>query len=234
MHITRIVNACVLIELGGDAILTDPYFQPSWFMRMHEPIGLRSSALPKLTAILGGHGVYDHWQPGSIEGQRETPVFVATKAMARKARAAGFTRVAVLEWGETRALSPRLTLQVGPRQTAAGMKVNNYVLATPEERVLVGTEARDLEALEGLGPVDVALLPVDGSSMLGHKLVMNGADALEACRRLPAKVLVPIHYALEPVPLLLQTPGTLDALLAQAGDVNVLPLATGCRSTVGR
>jgi L-ascorbate metabolism protein UlaG (beta-lactamase superfamily) len=45
LSITRVVNACVLLELGEAAVLTDPYFQAHWFMRMHEPVGLEV-ALP--------------------------------------------------------------------------------------------------------------------------------------------------------------------------------------------
>ena len=64
--ITRIVNATVLIELASGSILTDPYFDSHWFMRFDEPIGLRADQLPPLAAILGGHGVFDHWQPRSL------------------------------------------------------------------------------------------------------------------------------------------------------------------------
>jgi L-ascorbate metabolism protein UlaG (beta-lactamase superfamily) len=64
--ITRVVHACVLLELGEDAVLTDPYFEQRWFMRLKEPIGMSVAELPRLTAILGGHGVFDHWQPALI------------------------------------------------------------------------------------------------------------------------------------------------------------------------
>ena len=57
-------------------------------------------------------------------------------------------------WPSRHALSSQLTLEVGPRQIAAGTMVNNDVLATARERVFIGTEARDLEALRGLGPVE--------------------------------------------------------------------------------
>ncbi len=237
LSITRVVNACVLLRLGDDAVLTDPFFAARWFMRMREPIGLRATALPRLAAIVGGHGVFDHWQPSSLAEYRhkaETPVFVATNAMRRKAAAAGFDNIEVVPWGVTRRLSTSLTLEVVPAQRAAGMRVNNYVLARDDVRVFVGTEARELEPLRRhraeRPAVDVALLPIDGSSLVGRRLVMTPADALEACRILGARVLVPIHYALRPVPLLLQTPGSCDELVRlarDAGDVEVVALAPG-------
>ena len=61
---------------------------------------------------------------------------------------------------------------------------------------------------------------------------MSPADALEACRVLGVRVLIPIHYALEPVPLLLQTPGSCEELTRLARDVpevEVIPLAPGRR-----
>lgn len=239
LSITRIVNACVLLEIGGHAVLTDPYFEDHWFIRLRERIGLTAPELPRLSAIFGGYGVFDHWQPASLAGYRwkgETPVYVATRSMMRKARAAGFTEVEVLDWGESRAPSPRLRIEVAPARPAAGMKVNCYVLTCGDLRVFVGTEARDLEPLRRYratrGAVDVALLPIDGARVLGHKLVMNAADAIAAARILGAKTLVPIHYALRPMPLLFQTPSSvedLERLAEEAPDVRVVRLGTGVR-----
>jgi L-ascorbate metabolism protein UlaG (beta-lactamase superfamily) len=236
---TRVINACVLLEMGEDTLLTDPYFENHWFMRFTERIGLSAAQLPRLTAILGGHGVFDHWQPSSLRAypfKDETPVYVATPAMASKARSAGFRHVEVLDWGATRRLSPGMTLEVMPRQTALGMKVNNYVLTTQALRVFVGTEARDLEPLRAYRTthprVDVAFSPIDGSAFLGRKLVMTPDDAIAAARILGARVLVPIHYANRSIPLLLRTPGTLDELLRRAAsvpEVEVVSLTPGQR-----
>jgi L-ascorbate metabolism protein UlaG (beta-lactamase superfamily) len=241
LSITRIANASVLLELGDQVVLTDPYFDDHWFMRLREPIGMKVRQLPKLAAIVGGHGVFDHWQPGSLAEypfKQETPVFVATAPMMKKAKAAGFRNVEVLEWSAKRRISDRLSIEVAPPQTAAGMKVNNYVLSVHGLRVFVGTEARDLEPLRRyreLHPaVDVALLPIDGSAILGHKLVMTSSEAVEASGILGAKVLVPIHYALKPIPLLLQTrssAATLARLPPDAPDLDIVLLETGRRWT---
>jgi L-ascorbate metabolism protein UlaG (beta-lactamase superfamily) len=84
--ITRVVNAIVLLELPGGTILTDPYFKPVRFLPLREQVGLRTTELPRLTAIVGGHGVLDHWQLHPLRGypyRDTTPVLVATAAMAR-------------------------------------------------------------------------------------------------------------------------------------------------------
>lgn len=241
LSITRVVNACVLLEIGDDAVLTDPYFEEHWFIRLQESIGLSVAALPRLTAILGGHGVPDHWQPASLVGyahKKDTPVIVPTRAMRRRAIAAGFTRAEVVEWGVRRRLSPHLEVEVVPAQTTAGMRVNSYVLHHCDFRIFVGTEARDLEPLRRYRAhnpmVEIALLPIDGSAALGCKLVMAPEDALEAAQILGARILIPIHYALKSIPPLLRTPGScaqLIQLARAANDVRVIPLETGRRWT---
>jgi L-ascorbate metabolism protein UlaG (beta-lactamase superfamily) len=239
LAITRVINACALLELGDDAVLTDPYFTSHWFMRFREPIGLSVGQLPRLSAILGGHSVFDHWRPSSLAGypfKETTPVFVATKSMAASARSAGFKSVEVLEWGERRKISGELELEVVAAQTVTTLKANNYVLSNRGMRVFFGSEARDLEPLRSYRSsspaVDVALLPIDGSRLMGHKLVMNGSEAVEAARILGARLLVPIHYALRSVPLLLQTPGSEEDLRSTArevSDLEVCFLSTGER-----
>jgi L-ascorbate metabolism protein UlaG (beta-lactamase superfamily) len=239
LSVSRIINACVLLELNGDAVLTDPYFDHHWFIRMREPIGMNAADLPKLSAIIGGHRVADHWHPKSLAQYRfkkATPVFVAAAIMREKAKAVGFCNIEVLEWNQTRKLSECLTLEVAPAQTTMGLKVNSYVLDAPGLRVFVGTEARDLEPLAryraSRPAVDIAILPIDGSALMGHKLVMDPADALMGARILGARTLVPIHYALKPVPALFQTPGSLAELLRLArgaSDIEIVPLETGKR-----
>lgn len=244
VSITRVVNACVLLRIGDDAVLTDPYFAERWFIRLRESIGLSVAALPRLTVILGGHGAPDHWQPASLAGythKKDTPVIVATHAMRRGALAAGLARAEVLEWGATRRLSPRIEVEVVPAQTTAGRRVNNYVLHHHDLRIFIGTEARDLKPLQKYRterpPVEIALLPIDASAALGRKLVMAPDDALEAARILGARILIPIHYALKPVPLLLRTPGSCALLIRLAHEINdikVIPLQTGCQWTYQR
>jgi L-ascorbate metabolism protein UlaG (beta-lactamase superfamily) len=239
LAITRIVNASVLIEIGGGALLTDPYFDARWFMRMREPIGMRAASLPRLSAILGGHGVLDHWQPRSLADYRwreETPLLVATPSMERKARAAGFPRCEVVAWGTRRMLDGGIAIEVAPAQTAMGMRVNSYVIEADGRRLFVGTEARDLEPLRQFrarsGPVDLAILPIDASAVAGHQLVMSAAEAIEGARILGARTLIPIHYALKSLPPLLWNRSSLDDLLARAetvSDLAITPLETGRR-----
>ena len=210
--VTQVINSCSLLQFGNDAVLTDPYFTNHWYWKWNEPIGLKVSQLPRLSAIIGGHSVFDHWQISSLDSYEfkdETPVFVATKSMARKALAVGFKNVEVLEWHDTRRISDHLSLEVVAAQYAAGLKVNNYVLSTPDLRVFYGSEAQDLEPLRDYRhrnnnpAIDVVFAPVNGARLLSFlNLVMNGREAVEATRILGSKTLVAIHDSQIHVPIL--------------------------------
>jgi L-ascorbate metabolism protein UlaG (beta-lactamase superfamily) len=50
--VTRIINSCVLIEIGGYAVLGDPWFHDRWYLRFGEMPGMRISELPKLGVVL--------------------------------------------------------------------------------------------------------------------------------------------------------------------------------------
>jgi L-ascorbate metabolism protein UlaG (beta-lactamase superfamily) len=239
--ITRVINPCALIEVDGDTVLTDPYFVNHWFFPMHEAIGMTPNELPRLAAILGGHGVFDHWQPRSMvtyAHHATTPAFVATRQMATKARRAGFVEVEVLQWGEQRVLSSRLTVTALPGERMAHLRTNNYLLTTTSTSVLIATEARTLKTIGAIAAehrVDVAVLPIDGLSVFGRRLVMNASLALEAAHLLGAHTLVPIHYSQRAIRPVLQCSSGIDELRQLAHNypnVTILAGATGRRIEV--
>jgi L-ascorbate metabolism protein UlaG (beta-lactamase superfamily) len=166
-------------------------------------------------------------------------VLVATESMARKARAAGFERVSVVAWGSTVELPGGLVIEVVPAEVITGLKTNHYVVSSAGRRVFIGTEARSLEPLRRYRAsrpgVDLAIAPIDGARLFGHKLVMDPRDALEATRILGARTLVPFHYAVKSRPLVLQTPFSEDdvrRLARSVTDVDVVCLPTGKRWTL--
>ncbi len=201
MTVTRVINPTALIEIAGHTFLTDPYFDNHWFFPMNEPIGMQANELPRLSAILGGHGVYDHWNMPSISNyphKHETPVLVATKSMAKKAKQAGFGQTEVLTWGETRKISDQLEIVCLAGERSVGRHTNSYLLRTPDTSVLVSTEAHRIEPIRHAAAnhqVDVAILPIDGLRFLRKQLVMDAEQALAAAELLGAHTLVPIHYS---------------------------------------
>ena len=114
LAITRVANACVLLELNGHAVLTDPWFTERWYLRRGEPLGLGITELPPLTAIVATSFAANHWDLRALREYNHkttTPVYVSTSRMARQARALGYPLVERLGWDEVRELTPTLSVE---------------------------------------------------------------------------------------------------------------------------
>jgi len=224
LTITRVMNACTLIEIGEHRVLTDPFFaSPPLFCTERAPIEVAD--LPPLTAILGCHKAFDLWQLKGFARYRHdldaVRVFVPMAAMAQKARAVGFSDVEVVGWGEQREVVPGLGLEVVEGHEVVGMVVNNYVLRLGGLSVFFGSEARESGPLEAYrrrrGPVDVAILPSNAVHLFGFvKLVMGGAEAVAATRLLGARTLFVVHDAHRAFPPLVSVRSSGDAADAAA------------------
>jgi len=202
LTITRVVNSCVLLEFGTEAILTDPWFTERWHIHHGEPLGLAPEDLPALSAILVSHFFVNHWDRRALRSFREkgTRMIVPSRRMLRQARSIGFERAELGEWGSHIQISDSLDLEVVPAHRSPGGRVNNYVIRSPGVHVFFGGEAEESAPLyryaEDAPRVDVALLPVNGLSVpFKGRIVMGPAEAVEGAEALGATVLVPIHDA---------------------------------------
>ncbi|WP_232667962.1 MBL fold metallo-hydrolase [Pseudonocardia sp. TRM90224] len=203
LAITRVANACVLLELNGHTILTDPWFTERWYLRRGEPLGLEIAELPRLTAIVATSFAANHWDLRALRGYRHkavTPVYVSTARMVRQARALGYPLVERLRWDETRHPAPSLSVEAVPAGRTLAWPNNAYALSSGGTRVFFGGEISDVAWLERYrarrGPVAVALLPVNGlRPVLGPPLVMGPRQAVQGADALGAHTLVPVHDA---------------------------------------
>ncbi|MBX6358283.1 MAG: MBL fold metallo-hydrolase [Micromonosporaceae bacterium] len=238
--VTRVVNSCVLLELDGHAVLTDPWFIERWYLRRGEPLGLRVADLPPLAAIVVTNPATNHWDLRGLRelpGKDRTPLYVPTAGMARRAKALGFRRAERVRWGETREIAPTVSMRVVPAGRTLVWPNNAYVFGTAGARLFFGGEIADVALLERYRaehpPVDLALLPVNGlRPPLGPPMVMNPAQAVAGASVLGAKVLVPVHdaHGHDPLSKLFRTAGTAADAVALAGaDLTVVDLPTGER-----
>jgi L-ascorbate metabolism protein UlaG (beta-lactamase superfamily) len=199
MFVTRIVNSCTLIEIGGLRILTDPWFFERWHVHRGEPLGMRPADLPDIDLVVGSNPFVNHWDRrglAEIDSKAATVVTPNTR-MGRVARRAGFSQVVRLDDGRS--------LDFGPVRIEAfaggglGPRTNVYVFTTPTVRVMFGGEACDVDAVRrwsrANGPVDVAMLPVNGLSVFRRSLVMSAAEAVEAAAAAGAGTLIAVHDA---------------------------------------
>ncbi|MEV5573128.1 MBL fold metallo-hydrolase [Spirillospora sp. NPDC052269] len=240
LAVTRVVNSCVLLELGGHTVLTDPWFTERWWLRRGEPLGLRADELPPLTAIVVTNLATNHWDLRGLRAlpnKATTPLFVPTAGMARRARKLGFHRAERVRAGEVREIAPGLSMEVVPAGKTLVWPNNAYVLNAPGGRVFFGGEIAEVALLERYRAerpeVDVALLPVNGlRPLLGPRLVMRPADALAGTSVLGARVLVPIHdaHGHDPLSWYFRPHGTTaDTVRLAAGKQDVAALPPGER-----
>lgn len=234
LRLTRITNACVLIELGELAVLTDPWFCNPW--GFNEEPGLQVDELPQLTAIIGSHFAPDHWGINQLQTYKyrdNTPTYTATKAMAKKAMKAGFLSAEHLLWREKREIAPGITLEVVEAQTSFGKPSNNYILSNSKTRIFFGGETKRLEPLTTYRasnpPVDVVIAPSNGMRLLGYQLVTTAEQALDAAKILGAHTLVPIHDSMHSIGFGGPTSSAKDLQGRAQGSPKILFLEAGKR-----
>jgi L-ascorbate metabolism protein UlaG (beta-lactamase superfamily) len=233
--VTRIANACVLLEIADAVVLTDPWFARSWAFNEHATVAVED--LPRLTAIIGSHWVRDHWgmaELASYPHRAETPVYVAGENMVERATNAGFTNVEVLAWGQKRRLTHLVSIEAVEDHDRRGLITTNYALTSPDARVFYGGETLELAALERYresgDAFDAAIGPINGMKLLGRQLVVTADQMMDATRILEAPVLIPIHYAHRSIWPFIKARCTIDDLRAAHDDgIRIVELQPGER-----
>lgn len=233
--VTRIANACVLLEIADAVVLTDPWFAKSWAFNEHATLAVKD--LPELTAVIGSHWVRDHWgmaELASYPHRAGTPVYVAGENMVERAEQAGFADIEVLAWGQRRRLTDQVTLEAIEDHDRDGLTTTNYALTSADVRVFYGGETLSLDALRryrnSSDAFDVAIGPINGARLMRRQLVVTAPEMVEATRILGAPVLVPIHYAHRSFPPMLKVQTSMRDLRA-AGDpgIRIVELQAGER-----
>ena len=162
--ITRVTHSCHLIQVGGLTVLTDPWFSQRALYHPGEPIAFQPEQLPHLDAVVISHEHYDHCDLDAFRRypDKDVPLLVAGPVV-EKARKAGFSNV--------RALEPWQSAQVGDLTISAapgkhGVYEVTYVISGGGRSVYFAGDTLLIPELRTLtdryGPLDVALLPVNG------------------------------------------------------------------------
>ena len=213
--ITRIDHSCHLIQIGGLTVLTDPWFSEKTFYHPGEPVALQPEQLPHLDAVVISHEHYDHCDLGAFRRYPDKNVpFVVAGPVVELARKAGFANVSALEPWQSAQVGD-LTINAAPGKH--GVYEVTYVISGGGRSVYFAGDTLLIPELRTLtdryGPLDVALLPVNGLRirMAGNKqVVMNAEEAAELTAALRPKLAVPQHYAF--------TGGTLGDMLFLKSD----------------
>lgn len=199
LTITRVAHASVLIEVGGQALLTDPWFSEKSGYYHGEPLGIALGALPRLAGVVASHGHYDHFDIETFAAYPDKAVpFAVRTGMGEAARKAGF--------GNIHELEPWQSAQLGPFKVTAApgshsVPENTYVIEVAGYTIYFGGDTRSIPELDEVAKryprIDVALLPVNGLKirpLLGRQEVMSAEQAAALCGKLQPAVAIPTHY----------------------------------------
>ena len=194
--VTRIAHASVLLDFGNATVLTDPWFSEKMHYYHGEPLGMTMQQLPRLTAVVASHEHYDHFDIDTFASypDKAVPFFVGPN-MVEAAKAAGFTNVRELKPWESATVGP-LTITAAP--AAHKVPEVTFVIQANGSTVYFGADTLLIPELDELPKrfpsIQLALLAVNGLSVMGKQVVMNAEEAASLAAQLGAEVAVPIHY----------------------------------------
>lgn len=203
MRITLISHSCLLVELGGYRILTDPWMtQPLYWGRLFHRFGLGMNIceLPPLDLIVASHGHDDHLDPATLRRLNSRIPVAVLRSAAPKVRALGFGDVRGMRAGDQFRLG-NMTVHACVGRHPGGQVT--YVLEAGGESVFFGGDTawhpRLPRLAERFPHLDVALLPVSGGRLFHERLAvhLNATEATRLAVALAPRMAIPIHYHFE-------------------------------------
>ena len=204
---TLLRTSCLLLEFDGVRALTDPWFGTGMrFLPVFRKPGIALTDLPKIDYVFASHLHPDHFDPAAVARfghpglQIVGPVGTATACRG-------------LGVGPVHELSPWQRVELAPFRLRATPALHtgpppaeiNFVIEVGGLVVFFGGDCRFSSAFEEVreqhGPVDLALLPIGGTLIFGHRTTMGPADAARASSILGARWTIPIHEGGEWMPV---------------------------------
>ncbi len=202
-HLTWLGHACVVLDLGGVRLVTDPLLRRRLgpLTRRHDlPL---HAHVEDVDAVLLSHLHHDHADLPSLRRLGHVPVVTdpdnAVWIRGRGLDAPEVARdewVAVAEGVDTRLVRADHEARPMPHRpnAASGMLVRGGgVVVWFAGDTSLHPEMSELADLAG-APVDVALLPIGGWGPRLSPGHMGPAEAAEAAARAGARHVVPVHY----------------------------------------
>lgn len=205
--VTYLGHASLLVESGGETIVTDPVFSPRiarWFTKRTLASRFVPENLRGVVGVLISHGHHDHLDYPSLDRVGRAHCFVVPWGLRTPMRWRGFTNVRVSRPWEELSLGRWRVTAVPSRHFGGRLPLlytsghQGYVLSGPSCIYFAGDTGLDEAMFAEIGrrfPIDLAILPIAGAVWPWFRRNhMNAQDALVAFRSLGAKRLLPMHY----------------------------------------
>ncbi|MBU1699192.1 MAG: MBL fold metallo-hydrolase [Candidatus Eisenbacteria bacterium] len=230
MQITMIGHSTVLIETGGQKIITDPYFGVGGniaYARLAPPAKIREE-VRDVNLVLISHNHWDHTDPRFLRALGEdVPVLAPRWAKWLTKLQGAKTLIGMKAWEEKR--FGTVTVTAVPALHLA--VTNGYVIESEEKRSYFAGDTCHRPFMKEIGrrfQLDVALMPV---TTFRIPMTMGEKGAVRAVRDLRPKVVIPIHLGIKPRSPLLRTKHSPDGFaqrVRKAGlEVEIVNLKEG-------
>lgn len=240
-RIEYVGHATVFVDLDGVRLLTDPLLRNRVaHLRRASPVSARTRR--GVDAVLISHAHYDHLDLPSLEKLGKKLPIVVPRGLGGLLRKRRFEAVLEVEEGETLSIGD-LQIRAVPAEHdgsrgpfGASAEPIGYVISGSKSIYFAG-DTDLFEEMDGLGPVDVGLIPIWGWGPGLGKGHLDPDRAAEAVARIKPSLVVPIHWGTYfPIHLGLKgRPGFVDlppatfvaAVADKAPDVDVRVLRVG-------
>ena len=214
LRVTWLGHSCLIIEIDGKRILTDPVFRrasPVQFVgpKRFFPSPIAIDDLPPLDAIIISHDHYDHLDDKTIVAiaKKGAPIYTSLGVGAILQKwGIPKTQITELNWWQQADLGDGFVITSAPARHFSGRSVFNrnqtlwasFAIKGPVHNVYYGADSGMhplfTEIGEKLGPFDITMLEIGASNELWKDIHMGPYNAVDAHLALKGKVMMPIHW----------------------------------------
>jgi L-ascorbate metabolism protein UlaG (beta-lactamase superfamily) len=207
LAITYLRTSSVLIEYDGHTLLTDPWFSMVMrFVPVFRAPGIAFNELPKLDLIVASHFHPDHFEVDSVRQLAHAGMeIVGARGAANVCKGMPVRAVHDMWHWESVTVGPFTMTATPAVHTGPPPLEVNFIIDAGPHRIFFGGDARWSDAYRQVSDrytnIDIALLPIGGTLIFGHRTTMSPVDAVRACNYLRPKYAVPIHEGGEWMPV---------------------------------